>query len=41
MGIENIGYFNDEYMPSFYVDRLKREIDEEDDLETQQGEKLC
>lgn len=25
MGIRNIGYFNDEYMPSFYVDRLKRE----------------
>ncbi|MDE6364588.1 MAG: hypothetical protein K2L86_10085, partial [Lachnospiraceae bacterium] len=25
MGIENIGYFNDEYMPSFYFDRLKRE----------------
>lgn len=25
MGIEHIGYFNDEYMPSFYVDRLKRE----------------
>lgn len=22
MGIENIGYFNDEYMPSFYFDRL-------------------
>ena len=25
MGIKNIGYFNDEYMPSFYFDRLKRE----------------
>jgi len=25
MGIENIGYFNDEYMPSFYFDRLERE----------------
>lgn len=25
MEIENIGYFNDEYMPSFYVDRLERE----------------
>lgn len=25
MGITNIGYFNDEYMPSFYYDRLKRE----------------
>lgn len=25
MGIENIGYFNDEYMPSFYYDRIKRE----------------
>lgn len=24
MGIENIGYFNDEYMPSFYFDRLDR-----------------
>lgn len=22
MGITNIGYFNDEYMPSFYFDRL-------------------
>lgn len=30
MGIKNIGYFNDEYMPSFYFDRLKREDDEED-----------
>ena len=30
MGITNIGYFNDEYMPSFYFDRLKREeMDEE------------
>lgn len=29
MGIENIGYFNDEYMPSFYFDRLKREEDAE------------
>lgn len=25
MGIENIGYFNDEYMPSFYFDRLEKE----------------
>ena len=25
MGIENIGYFNDEYMPSFYFDRLVRD----------------
>ncbi len=25
MGIENIGYFNDEYMPSFYFERLDRE----------------
>lgn len=25
MGIENIGYFNDEYMPSFYFDRLDNE----------------
>lgn len=25
MGIKQIGYFNDEYMPSFYFDRLKRE----------------
>ncbi len=25
IGIDNIGYFNDEYMPSFYFDRLKRE----------------
>ncbi len=25
MEIENIGYFNDEYMPSFYFDRLERE----------------
>lgn len=25
MGIENIGYFNDEYMPSFYFDRVERE----------------
>ena len=23
MGIENIEFFNDEYMPSFYFDRLK------------------
>lgn len=30
MGITNIGYFNDEYMPSFYFDRLKREADEEE-----------
>lgn len=25
LGVENIGYFNDEYMPSFYYDRLIRE----------------
>lgn len=25
MGIENIEYFNDEYMPSFYFDRLERD----------------
>lgn len=25
MGIKNIGYFNDEYMPSFYYDRLGNE----------------
>lgn len=24
MGVDKIGYFNDEYMPSFYFDRLKR-----------------
>lgn len=24
LGVKNIGYFNDEYMPSFYVDRLER-----------------
>lgn len=30
MGITNIGYFNDEYMPSFYFDRLKREEDSEE-----------
>ncbi|MDE7267404.1 MAG: sugar phosphate isomerase/epimerase [Lachnospiraceae bacterium] len=29
MGIKNIGYFNDEYMPSFYFDRLKREEDDD------------
>lgn len=23
LGVENIGFFNDEYMPSFYFDRLK------------------
>ena len=23
MGVENIEFFNDEYMPSFYFDRLK------------------
>ena len=27
MGIRHIGYFNDEYMPSFYFDRLKRDPD--------------
>lgn len=25
LGVENIGYFNDEYMPTFYYDRLIRE----------------
>ena len=25
LGVENIGYFNDEYMPSFHYDRLVRE----------------
>lgn len=25
LGVKNIGYFNDEYMPSFYYDRLVRE----------------
>jgi len=34
MGITNIGYFNDEYMPSFYFDRLKREIPDEEDEDT-------
>ena len=23
LGVENIGFFNDEYMPSFYFDRLR------------------
>ena len=27
MGITNIEYFNDEYMPTFYFDRLEREVD--------------
>lgn len=27
MGVENIGYFNDEYMPSYYYDRLVREVE--------------
>ncbi|MCM1174192.1 MAG: sugar phosphate isomerase/epimerase [Blautia sp.] len=36
MGIGNIGYFNDEYMPSFYVDRLKREMDDAGDAETEE-----
>ena len=31
MGIENIGYFNDEYMPSFYFERLKREVEPEEE----------
>lgn len=31
MGIENIGYFNDEYMPSFYFDRLKRDVEDEEE----------
>lgn len=30
MGIRNIGYFNDEYMPSFYFDRLKRDPEDAD-----------
>ena len=25
MGVRNIEYFNDEYMPTFYFDRLERE----------------
>lgn len=34
MGITNIGYFNDEYMPSFCFDRLQREdLDEEEEGE--------
>ena len=28
MGIQNIGYFNDEYMPSYYYDRLQREVEQ-------------
>lgn len=28
MGIQNIGYFNDEYMPSYYYDRLQRETEQ-------------
>ncbi len=28
MGIQNIGYFNDEYMPSYYYDRLQREAEQ-------------
>lgn len=31
MGIKNIGYFNDEYMPSFYFERLKREVEPEEE----------
>ncbi len=27
MGLQNIEYFNDEYMPSFYFDRLERKED--------------
>lgn len=34
MGIKNIGYFNDEYMPSFYFERLKREIESEEEEDT-------
>lgn len=26
LGVKSIGYFNDEYMPSFYFDRLEREF---------------
>lgn len=33
MGMEHIGYFNDEYMPSFYFDRLKREEADEGNSE--------
>lgn len=36
MGITNIGYFNDEYMPSFYFDRLKREIPDEEEEEAEE-----
>lgn len=31
MGIGNIGYFNDEYMPSFYFDRFKRDAEDEEE----------
>lgn len=31
MGISNICYFNDEYMPSFYFDRLRREEPDEEE----------
>lgn len=36
MDITNIGYFNDEYMPSFYFDRLKREIPDEEEEEAEE-----
>lgn len=39
MGIKNIGYFNDEYMPSFYVDRLKRERDDFEETDSAKGAK--
>lgn len=25
MGVKNVAYFNDEYMPSFHFDRISRE----------------
>ena len=37
MGIVNIGYFNDEYMPSFYTDRLKRNTDDAEDADYNEG----
>ncbi len=37
MGIFNIGYFNDEYMPSFYTDRLKRDTDDAEDVDYNEG----
>lgn len=40
MNISEIGYFNDEYMPSFYFDRLKRiHPDEEEETGKEQADK--